>query len=120
MIRCRFIVILFLENPPSQQMPGWGVASCPDPDNNPGCRGGRDPEVLQEIQLPVAPHARCMEAAAGGGFGPNLETLFCWGGEQVELQTNLIIVSIDTPTLMIIASVSQFRIYLPWVNALLA
>ena len=82
-----FIVVFFL-NPPTPHMPGWGVASCPDPDNNPGCRGGRDPEVLQEIQLPVAPHARCMEAAAGGGFGTNLETLFCWGGEQVELQTN--------------------------------
>ena len=66
------------------------MASCPDPDNNPQCRGARIPEVLQEIQLPVAPHARCLEAAASEAidFGPNLETLFCWGGEQVELQTN--------------------------------
>ena len=84
-------IILFSLNPPTPHVPGWGVASCPDPDNNPGCRGGRDPEVLQEIMLPVAPHARCMEAAAkseGIDFGPNLETLFCWGGEQVEMQTN--------------------------------
>ena len=58
---------------------GWGMASCPDPDNNPDCTGGANPEVLQEIQLPVAPQARCKEAAAN--FGRILETSeFCWGG----------------------------------------
>ena len=56
---------------------GWGMASCPDPDNNPGCTGGADPEVLQEIQLPVAPQARCKEAVWRG----RLETSeFCFGG----------------------------------------
>ena len=58
---------------------GWGMASCPDPDNNPDCTGGANPEVLQEIQLPVAPQARCKEAAAT--FGTNLDTSeFCYGG----------------------------------------
>ena len=58
---------------------GWGMASCPDPDNNPECTGGASPEVLQEIQLPVAPQARCKEAAAT--FGTNLDTSeFCYGG----------------------------------------
>ena len=58
---------------------GWGMASCPDPDNNPNCTGGANPEVLQEIQLPVEPQARCKEAAAN--FGRILETSeFCFGG----------------------------------------
>ena len=63
---------------------GWGMASCPDPDNNPGCTGGADPEVLQEIQLPVPPRDVCESAAVQlREQGQNLETLFCWGGKEV-------------------------------------
>ena len=83
---------LFL-NPQTHQLQGWGLTSCPNADRNPRCHPNRPPQVLQEIQLPVASSGVCnkalvaMLAAHPGNITKEelevYEKLFCWGGKEV-------------------------------------
>ena len=51
---------------------GWGLVSCPDPDTNPYCEGGRDATVLQELELPVISREVCLEAVTAAACPPSV------------------------------------------------
>ena len=74
---------------------GWGLVSCPNPDTNPYCEGGRDATVLQELELPVVSREVCLEAVTAAACPPSagcdrgdeeyltnlVSKQFCFGGE---------------------------------------
>ena len=76
-------------------MQGWGLVSCPNPESNPHCEGGRDVTVLQEAELPVVSREVCLEAVMAAACPPSagcdrgdeeyltnlVSKQFCFGGE---------------------------------------